>query len=158
MSKELIIGSELPSFELMDQHGNLRSSEEFRGKKNLVVYFYPKDDTPGCTLEAKGFRDQYEDFLNYDCEVIGISFDSVESHQNFCSNYELPFVLLSDSKRKVSKQFGVSKTWFGLVSGRETFVFNKEGLLISKFAHQMFAHKHVVEALKALKEDATPVV
>lgn len=153
MNDKLNIGSELPEFELKDQNSKTRTSEEFRGKKSLVIYFYPKDETPGCTLEAKGFRDSYEDFLKHDCEVIGISIDSVESHASFCNNHNLPFVLLSDEGGKVAKKFGVSKSLFGLISGRETFVFNKEGILINKFSHQLFASKHVKEALDALESE-----
>ena len=151
MSQVLELGTSLPEFELKDQHGQLRSSEEFRGKKNLVVYFYPKDDTPGCTREAKGFRDSYEEFLSFDCEVIGISLDSVDSHKNFCDSYELPFILLSDADGSVVKSFGVAKSFFGMFSGRETFVFNKEGKLLQKFSHQLFATRHVKEALETLK-------
>ena len=153
----LAVGNTLPIFKLTDQHGQVRSSEEFKGKKNLVIYFYPKDETPGCTAEACSFRDQYEDFLEYDCEVIGISYDSVDSHKKFAANHKLPFILLSDPKKVAAKAFGVQKSFFGFVPGRETFVFNIKGLLTAKFKHQLYATLHVKDALNALSKNQSEV-
>ena len=92
----LKVGDRIPHFELLNQHGELFKSETVLGVKPLVVYFYPKDETPGCTAEACSFRDHYEDFLQLGAEVIGISSDGVKSHQKFAARNKLPFVLLSD--------------------------------------------------------------
>jgi peroxiredoxin Q/BCP len=144
------VGTKMPKFKLHDQNGLLRSSDEFNGRKNLVIYFYPKDETPGCISEACGFRDRYEEFLEHNCEVIGISYDTAASHQKFAEHYQLPFVLLSDPQREVAGLFGVGKAWLGLVPGRSTFIINKSGVLVARFDHQLLAKKHVKEALNAL--------
>lgn len=143
-------GDALPDFELTDQHGDIFKSSELKGEKAMVVYFYPKDFTPGCTKEACNFRDSYEDFQSIGAEVIGISNDSQKSHQKFANKHQLPFILLSDSKGKVRKKFGVKKSLLGLVPGRETFVFNQDGKLIFKF-NSLEASKHMKKALKALQ-------
>ena len=146
------VGDPVPKFELFDKNGDPRSIDEFVGHKNLVVYFYPKDETPGCISEACSFRDRYIEFLKHDCEVIGISYDSTENHRKFADHYQLPFVLLSDPKRRVAKLFGVAKVWLGLVPGRSTFIINKSGILVARYDHQLFAKKHVSEALEALNQ------
>lgn len=124
--------------------------KDFLGKKPVVLYFYPKDDTPGCTKEACAFRDEYEVFGKLDAEVIGISSDSVESHKSFAANHDLPFTLLSDEGGKVRKLYGVPNT-FGLFPGRVTYVIDREGLVRHIFSSQIEAERHVVEALEALK-------
>lgn len=143
-------GDALPDFELTDQHGDIFKSSELKGEKAMVIYFYPKDFTPGCTKEACNFRDSYEDFQSIGAEVIGISNDSQKSHQKFANKHQLPFILLSDSKGKVRKKFGVKKSLLGLVPGRETFVFNQDGKLIFKF-NSLEASKHMKKALKVLQ-------
>lgn len=142
-------GTLLPEFELKNQEGQLVKSSELRGKKSVVVYFYPKNFTPGCTREACGFRDSFEEFTQKGAVVIGISSDSVNSHKKFTLQYALPFILLSDPNNKVRKLFGVKPNLWGILPGRETFVFNKEGLLTFKF-NAMGAEAHIVEALKHL--------
>jgi peroxiredoxin Q/BCP len=149
--EKISVGSLLPSFELQDQNGQLFNIDSVLGKKNLVVYFYPKDDTPGCTKEACAFRDQFTVFEDIDALVIGISAQSVESHYNFAQKYQLNFTLLSDVDNKVRKQFGVPSNFFGLISGRVTYVINKEGKVIYIFNSQTQAEKHVEEALRILK-------
>lgn len=148
----LNVGDHMPKFALNDQNGSLRSSEEFRGHKYLAIYFYPKDETPGCSSEACGFRDDYHEFIGHDCEVIGISSDSVKSHQHFIDKYKLPFILLSDPQRQVARLFGVEKNWFGLVPGRVTFIVDKSGIIAGRFEHQLHAKRHVKEALTKLNE------
>ncbi|WP_127846284.1 peroxiredoxin [Psychroflexus aestuariivivens] len=145
-------GDTLPDFELKNQEGNTIKSSEFKGQKPLVIYFYPKDFTPGCTKEACNFRDSYEDFKSVGAEVIGISNDSEKSHQKFANKHQLPFILLSDSKGKLRKKFGVKKSLLGLVPGRETFVFDENGKLILKF-NSLDASKHMKKALKALQKN-----
>ncbi len=147
----LKIGDPLPKFELKDQNGNNFRSSDFLGKKPVVIYFYPKDYTPGCTKQACDFRDSYEDFTDLGAEVVGISSDSANMHRKFASTYNLPFVLLSDPNKKARKLFGVENRLFNLLPGRETFVFDKQGKLSMVF-NNMNASQHVKKALRALKE------
>src|ERR1017187_6783201 len=119
--KELKAGDPAPDFELPDREGNPIRLRQFRGKSAMVVFFYPKDDTTGCTIEACRFRDDFEQFRMPGTEVIGISDDSTESHGRFASKYHLPFTLLSDKGGRVRKLYGVKKT-FGVIPGRGTFV------------------------------------
>jgi len=150
--EELTIGSTVPKFELKDQNGQLFQLDSVLGKKNLVIYFYPKDDSPGCTKEACAFRDQFEVFKDADALIIGISAQSVESHLKFAQKHRLNFTLLSDNGNKVRKLFGVPTNLFGLIPGRVTYLINKEGKVIYLFNSQIKAEKHVDEALRILQE------
>lgn len=141
----------LKPFTATDQNGNSFDASKFIGKKPLVVYFYPKDFTPGCTKEACSFRDRYEDFQELGAEVIGISGDSESSHQRFAKKYNLPFTLLSDENGKLRKQFGVKKSLLGLIPGRETFIFDAKGKLVLRF-NSLNAEPHIRKALKTLKD------
>ncbi len=147
-------GNIVPDFKLKNQHGEQVSISDLIGKRSLVLFFYPKDDTPGCTREACSFRDHYEAFLDAGAEVIGISGQSVESHKNFAEKHHLKYHLLSDKGNKVRKLFGVPTDLFGLLPGRVTYVADKTGKIIYIFNSQMQVEKHVKEALKALKESA----
>jgi peroxiredoxin Q/BCP len=151
MSK-IDVGSMIPEFSLKDQHGEIFNIKDLIGKKNLVIYFYPKDDTPGCTKEACYFQDQYEVFRDADAEIIGISGQSVESHFAFAKKYDLSFILLSDTGNKLRKKFGVPSNIFGLLPGRVTYVVNKEGKVTYMFNSQSKATKHVDEALRILQK------
>lgn len=122
------------------------------GKKNIVIYFYPKDDTPGCTAEACAFRDQFEVFKEADAMIIGISGQSVKSHLDFAEKHNLNFTLLSDEGNNVRKMFGVPTNVFGLIPGRVTYIVNKEGIVLFIFNSQNDAKKHVTEALRILNE------
>lgn len=144
------IGHPAPDFELPDQKGRVVRLSEFRGRQPVVVYFYPKDDTNGCTAEACGFRDQYTQFETADAVVLGISDDSTESHARFAAKYNLPFRLLSDKGGTVRKAFGVKKT-LGIIPGRVTFVIDREGILRHVFSSQTAFTKHVSEALAGLR-------
>ncbi|MBZ9627757.1 peroxiredoxin [Psychroflexus sp. CAK57W] len=144
-------GEKVPQFELKDQEGNSFNSESIVGKKPAVIYFYPKDFTPGCTKEACSFRDSYEDFKEAGAEVIGISNDSEKSHAKFAKKYKLPFILLSDPNGRARKKFGIKKSLLGLVPGRETFVIDAEGQVIFKF-NSLDASKHMKKALNAIKK------
>ena len=119
------------------------------GKKPVVLFFYPKDNTLGCTKEVCAFRDRFEEFSKLDAEVIGISSDSVESHRSFAANHHLPYTLLSDEGGKVRKLYGVPNT-LGLFPGRVTYVIDKEGVVRHVFSSQLGATRHVEEALKVL--------
>lgn len=147
----LRVGDRIPDFKVKDAKGNDFDSRELVGKKPLVIYFYPKDNTPGCTTEACGFRDQYEDFKDLGAEVIGISSDSVDSHQKFAKQYQLPFILLSDKDKKIRKLFGVSSNMFGLLPGRVTYVVDKSGVVKMIF-DSMMALKHIPKALEMIRE------
>ena len=149
---EIKIGSSIPAFTLPDQNGNLFDINSVLGKKNLVIYFYPKDDSPGCTKEACSFRDQFEVFREADAVIIGISGQSVESHKKFAEKYRLSFTLLSDEGNKIQKLFGVPNDFLGLLPGRVTFVADKKGKVIYIFNSQTQVTKHVDEALRILKE------
>jgi thioredoxin-dependent peroxiredoxin len=147
-------GDTIPDFKLKNQHNEVVSLSDFIGKKSLVLFFYPKDDTPGCTREACSFRDNYEAFVDVGAEVIGISGQSVESHKNFVEKHNLNYHLLADEGNEVRKLFGVPTGLFGLLPGRVTYVTDKTGKVIYIFNSQMQVEKHVEEALKVLKESA----
>jgi peroxiredoxin Q/BCP len=148
---DLKVGDKIPKFLAKDTNGNDFDSENFIGKKPLVIYFYPKDNTPGCTAQACSFRDQYEDFKDLGAEVIGISGDSIDSHQKFAKQYKLPFVLLSDNYQKIRKLFGVPSKMFGMLPGRVTYVTDRNGEIKMIF-DSMMATKHIPKALEAIKK------
>lgn len=141
----------LKPFTATDQNGNTFDVTEYLEKKPLVIYFYPKDFTPGCTKEACSFRDRYEDFKELGAEVIGISGDSESSHKRFTNKYNLPFTLLSDQNGQLRKLFGVKKNLLGLIPGRETFIFDRNGKLVLRF-NSLNAEPHIRKALKTLKD------
>ncbi|MFA9389456.1 MAG: peroxiredoxin [Prolixibacteraceae bacterium] len=149
---KLEIGSSVPSFSLQDQNNQTFNLDDVLGKKNLVIYFYPKDDSPGCTKEACSFRDQFEVFADADAMIIGISDQSVKSHFDFAQKHRLNYTLLSDTEKKVRKLFGVPSNFLGLIPGRVTYVINKEGKVVYLFNSQLLAEKHVDEALRILQE------
>ncbi len=144
-------GDTAPDFTLSSQSGQTVSLKEFLGKKAVVVYFYPKDDTPGCTTESCAFRDSYQVFQDAGAEVIGISADSTASHSSFATKHQLPFILLSDTGNQVRKLFGVPST-LGLLPGRVTYVIDKQGVVRKIFNSQLNFKGHVDEALNTLKE------
>jgi thioredoxin-dependent peroxiredoxin len=146
----LAVGDLAPSFRLPTSSGSQVSLQDFLGKKNVVVYFYPKDFTRGCTAEACSFRDSYEAFTDLGAEVIGISSDSESSHRDFAQQHKLPFILLSDVDGSVRKAYGVKKT-LGLFAGRVSFVIDKKGIVRQIFSSQTRATAHVGEALNVLK-------
>ncbi|HEV2579211.1 MAG TPA: peroxiredoxin [Ktedonobacteraceae bacterium] len=148
-SRSVKVGDRAPDFTLPSQTGESVSLANFAGK-NIVLYFYPKDLTPGCTAEACAFRDSYEVFQEAGAEVIGISSDSEKSHQQFATQHRLPFILLSDPGSVVRKFYGVPTT-FGLLPGRVTYIIDKQGVVRHIFSSQFAPQKHVEEALKVLR-------
>lgn len=145
------VGDPAPDFTLSSQSGTPISLKDFLGKRFVVVYFYPKDDTPGCTKESCAFRDQYEVFKLAGAEVIGISADSPESHQQFAAKYQLPFSLLSDSGNQVRKLYGVPSS-FGLLPGRVTYVIDQQGIVQNVFNSQFNFKGHIEESLKIIQQ------
>lgn len=145
------VGDTAPDFTLSSQSGTPVSLRDFRGKKAVVLYFYPKDDTPGCTKESCGFRDSYEVFKTAGAEVIGVSADSPDSHQRFTVKYQLPFILLSDNGSQVRKLYGVPST-FGLLPGRVTYVIDSQGVVQHIFNSQLNFQGHIEESLKTLQQ------
>ena len=152
MAQKINVGSTIPDFLLNDQNGQVFHLQTVLGTKNLVIYFYPKDDTPGCTKEACSFRDQFEVFEEADAMIIGISAQSVESHKQFAQKHRLNYTLLSDEGNKVRQLFGVPTNLFGLIPGRVTYVIDKTGKVVFMFNSQFQAEKHVDETLRILQE------
>jgi len=143
------VGDLAPDFILPDQSGTPVGLADFLGKTDIVLYFYPRDNTGICTEEACAFRDDYQVFKDAGAEVIGVSSDSVESHQQFATKHQLPFILLSDMGGVIRKRYGVH-TAFGL-PGRVTYVIDRGGIVRHIFFSQYTSQRHVDEALKALQ-------
>ncbi len=148
---ELKIGQKAPAFKLPSTDGRIHSLNDFAGKK-IVLYFYPKDMTPGCTTEACLFRDNYSELQKRGAVILGISADSIQSHQKFVDKHKLPFLLLSDQNREVSKAYGVwkqksflGKKYFGIE--RSTFIINEEGKIKTIFRKIKVAG-HIEEVLQ----------
>jgi peroxiredoxin Q/BCP len=144
----LNVRAKVPEFKLPDQNGKMFDINSVLGKKKLVIYFYPKDESPGCTKEACTFRDDYSAFNESDAMIIGISGQSVQSHKEFADKYKLPFTLLSDKDNEVRKMFGVKTS---PIPGRVTFVVDKTGHVVYNFDSLVQPEKHVTEALRILK-------
>jgi len=142
-------GQLAPDFEAKDQLGKSFKLSDFRNKKNVILYFYPKDFTAGCTAEACSFRDQYDTFVNNDTEVIGVSGDSDQSHLKFASKYKLPFKLVADEKNELRKSYEIPK-FMAFIPGRVTFIINKEGKIIEIVNALFDAEKHVKQSIKTL--------
>ncbi|CAN6202215.1 unnamed protein product [Urochloa humidicola] len=143
-------GSVPPNFTLKDQNGKPVSLNKFKGKP-VVVYFYPADETPGCTKQACAFRDSYEKFKKAGAEVIGISGDDAASHKAFAQKYRLPFTLLADEGNRVRKEWGVPGDLFGTLPGRQTYVLDKNGVVQYIYNNQFQPEKHIGETLKILQ-------
>lgn len=146
----LSVGEVAPDFTLPNQRGEPVSLSSFKGHKPLVVFFYPKDFTPGCTAESCTFRDSYQDFVEAGAEVIGISSDDAASHDRFAQQYGLQYVLLADVGGEVRKRWGVPKT-FGLFPGRVTYVLDRDGIVKHVFNSQLNPNRHAIESLQVLK-------
>jgi len=144
------VGDLAPDFTLTDQMGEQVHLGELIGKKNVVLYFYPKDATPGCTAEARAFRDAYDTFTAADTEVLGVSSDSVKSHLRFAAKHNLPFRLLSDPDGAVRALYGVERT-LGILPGRVTYVIDRQGIVQHVYSSQFAARKHVREAREAVR-------
>ena len=151
---EIKEGNKAPDFTAMDQDGEKVKLSSFRGERNIVLYFYPKDMTPGCTTQACDFRDQHKKFKN--TVILGVSIDSTERHQKFIAKYDLPFNLIADIDKKVVQKYGIwqkkklyGKTFMGIV--RTTFIIDKNGT-IQKIFPKVKVKTHIEDVLSALKE------
>ena len=145
------VGDKAPDFTLPDQTGNMVNLRDFIGNKIIVVYFYPRDFSRGCTAEACAFRDSYDVFVEAGAQVLGVSSQSVDSHNRFAIVNKLPFVLLSDEHGKIRELYGVPST-LGLFSGRVTYIIDKQGIIRHVFSSQSHPTKHIEEALKIVRE------
>ena len=146
----LQVGDKAPDFTLPDQSGAPVRLSDRLGERVVVLYFYPKDNTPGCVAEACSFRDSYESFSDAGADVIGVSSDTVESHEKFSGRHELPFTLLSDRDRAVRKQYAA--TTLGIVPGRITYVIDKGGVVRHAFSSMRNIGGHVDDALVVVKQ------
>lgn len=144
-------GDKIPLFELKDQDGDLFKISDILGKRHILIYFYPMDESPGCTTEACTFRDNMAKFDDLNCEVIGISKDKPGRHKSFAEHHALPYTLLSDYQKKVRKQFGVKDVIPGVLPGRKTYLVNLEGKITHIFEYQFKPKRHVLESLLALE-------
>lgn len=145
-------GDQIPVFKAQDHDGKEHAFSAETLAKPTVFYFYPKDDTPGCTKEACSFRDAFADFTDAGVDVFGISADSVESHKKFREKHRLPFVLLSDPDNSIRGAFGVPRDLFGMLPGRVTYVCDARGRVLKIFNSQLNATRHVEEALEVVKD------
>jgi peroxiredoxin Q/BCP len=153
-TKKVTAGQVAPDFTAPRTGGGEFRLSNLKGKRAVVLYFYPKDETSGCTAEACAFRDAYETFTDAGAEVVGVSGDSVESHERFAAHHRLPFILISDKGGALRRLYGVKAT-LGLWPGRVTFVIDRDGIVQHVFSSQADAVRHVDEALATLKRSAT---
>lgn len=143
-------GDQAPDFEGPTSDGSRLGLKDFAGKKNVVLYFYPKDDTPGCTREACSFRDNLQSIRGMGAEIVGVSLDSIQSHDRFAKKYTLPFPLISDKDKRIATAYGVLKD-LGLSTNRVTFIIDKNGK-VAKIFPKVDVSKHTEEVAAALKE------
>ena len=151
VDKQLIVGDTAPAFTLIDQDGKVFNSTDYVGKKIMIIYFYPKDESMVCTKEACSFRDSFDEFAKNGAMVIGINGGSVASHKSFRDHYKLPFTLLSDPNDKVYHLFGVSNVLF--MTGRKTFVIDLKGKIAFIYEGIMQGKQHVDGALNFIKKN-----
>jgi len=148
--KAIGVGDVAPDFTLSAQTGEQITLSDYRGDKVVVLYFYPKDETRGCTAEACAFRDSYEEFAQAGAQVIGVSSDSVDSHDRFARKYDLPFVLVADAGGEVRKNYGIPST-LGILPGRFTYVIDRDGVVQHVFTSMVNIGKHINSALDVVK-------
>lgn len=146
-------GDKCPDFSLLNQDGVLVHLNSFIGRKNVVLFFYPKDNSLGCRVEACCFRDNLPTFEGLDCVVVGVSSGSVLSHKDFSEKYNLKYDLLSDVDDELRNTFGLPRSYFGLIKGRLTFVIDKEGIIQFVFNSQSNVYAHVKKAIAVLQKN-----
>ena len=143
-------GTQAPDFEGEADDGSTFRLADYRGRKNVVLYFYPKDFTPGCTREACNFRDESEALEKYDAIVVGISSDTTESHSSFKEQHKLPFPLIADPDKRIIKTYEALGL-LGFITARVTYVINKQGVIRKGFRHDLSIGKHLSDTLAALE-------
>ena len=146
-------GDQFPNFELTDHLGDQFTLYKQHDTKYRVLYFYPKDETPGCTRQACYFRDYSHVYKNYECEIIGISSDNKKAHEKFIQKYDLPFRLLTDNKSKLRKKLGIPKDLFGLAPGRVTFLLNAKHEILFIFRSALNMKSHITSVLNFLSQN-----
>jgi peroxiredoxin Q/BCP len=151
MASGIHVGDKAPDFTLPSQSGDQVRLSDVLGKRVVVLYFFPKDGTPGCTAEACAFRDSHEVFVDAGADVIGVSSDSVDSHVAFSGQHELPFTLLSDKGGQVRRMYGVPSV-LGLLPGRVTYVIDRQGTVRHVFNSMTRISRHIDEALKTVRQ------
>jgi peroxiredoxin Q/BCP len=151
MASSVKAGDQAPDFSLNTADGQTIRLSDYRGKSEVVLFFYPKDDSPACTAEACSFRDSHEDFLDAGAVVIGVSSDTAVEHQAFAGKHRLPFPLLIDTKGSLRTLYGVPRT-LGLIPGRVTYLIDRNGVVRHVYSSQLRPVNHVKEALQALQE------
>ena len=151
MAHGIQAGSKAPDFTLPSQSGAPVRLQDRLGERVIVLYFYPRDDTRGCTAEACAFRDSYEVFADAGADVIGISSDSVDRHAAFAGKHELPFTLLSDEGGQVRKRYGVPAV-LGVLPGRVTYVIDRQGTVRNVFSSMTNIGQHVSDALETVRQ------
>jgi peroxiredoxin Q/BCP len=146
------VGDKAPEFEGRMGDGNQFRLKDYQGRRHLVLYFFPKDFTPGCTKEACSFRDHRAEVAALDAEIVGVSFDTAEKHAQFADKYQLPFPLVSDSDGKIANKFGVARFGGWLPTKRVTFVIDKQGVVRDVIQSEFSMDKHVDDAIATLKK------
>jgi len=144
-------GDLIPSFRLQNQNGEWVEMEDYIGKKGVVLFFYPKDHTPGCTREARAFNAQYDEFRKLGVELFGISGDDPKTHKSFCERNSLSFPLLSDKGNKIRKAWKVPASFLGFLPGRVSYVIDREGRIRKIINSQFDMLRHIEESLAAVK-------
>lgn len=149
-NEQIVVGQAAPEFELPDQQGHLHSLEDYKNQW-VVLYFYPKDETPGCTTEACEFRDNIFAFRKLGAQILGVSLDDVESHKAFAENHNLPFPLLADTDGEISSAYGVKTRMFGMtVAKRQTFIIAPDGTIVKHY-EKVKPEEHSAEVLADLE-------
>lgn len=147
----ILVGAAAPDFTAVTQSGESIRLADYQGREVVVLYFYPKDNTPGCTVQACSFRDAYEEFVKAGAVVIGVSSDTADSHRKFADNERLPFLLVADSGGAIRNAYGIPRT-FGIFPGRVTFVIDRKGIVRLVFNSQFSPTQHVTEALEVVRQ------
>jgi len=152
----LAVGSQAPDFTATLDDGTPFRLADHRGARNVVLYFYPKDFTPGCTKEACGFRDSYDAINAYDAVIVGVSGDSESTHASFRDKYGLPFPLIADPEKELLAKYDARGGLLAFMPPRVTYVIDKEGVIRAAMRHDLFVGRHVREVLEALASFAAP--
>ncbi len=149
-AEPLTVGDNAPDFKLQDQNGDWHQMSDYSGRY-LAVYFYPKDDTPGCTTEACNFRDNIYVFRRIGADVVGVSLDDVASHKAFSDKYKLPFTLLADVDGELTSAYGVGREWRGQsIASRQSFIVDPDGVIVKHYS-KVNPDKHTQEVIEDLK-------